>query len=596
MKKILIYTRNGSETERQIHQEPDLLITTREVTNFEDLKQKLNEAARYDYICFNINNARYNDFYFYVLINELIAYNANVATYDSYYKEEYCFKTTLHRAYSPNFYSPTILSEQQKIARLLNENNLIELHLFESNYFVNKIKKEDSLAAFLLACYEDQESRILNLPGGMLTISRPKEINCASKLDAIDNIYNQNSSSTVARSFCLMNYIEIFLDSKLSETQEILKIRINNILKSNIIANNNILKIVKKDFCSLGRMDKVYECQNKKYRDLKKISELVDISSFAFIIAYAKLKFVLAKNENIINEVVLDDILSFSNIPFEQLPDFYNEAIRWFLNGQTFSEFQKYPARKRFLLLSLCRVADASIDNSLMDKCQIENLEDFPCNFALRNDSDFISKNTARQFSSFLEKERMDHEVFDQYLSEKSIAIIGNGPSQLGKKTGEEIDKHEIVVRFNNYEIDGYEDDYGEKCDIWAISMALNTVYRRSEIAYYKFILVVVTSNWLQPSRINILRSMQMAGIKVILINAWPSIVNTNIRLPSTGLIVLDYFYGKGQKENIHLFGFDLNQENGVCHYFSNDPSTGKKLVFHKWDNEKVYIKKLTEK
>ena len=48
-----------------------------------------------------------------------------------------------------------------------------------------------------------------------------------------------------------------------------------------------------------------------------------------------------------------------------------------------------------------------------------------------------------------------------------SIAVVGNGPCQIGKKTGEEIDAHEYVYRFNNFKIEGYEEDYGSKTTHW---------------------------------------------------------------------------------------------------------------------------------
>ena len=37
---------------------------------------------------------------------------------------------------------------------------------------------------------------------------------------------------------------------------------------------------------------------------------------------------------------------------------------------------------------------------------------------------------------------------------------------------GREIDKFDIVVRFNNYPISGYEEHIGKKTDIWCLSDA----------------------------------------------------------------------------------------------------------------------------
>ena len=67
-----------------------------------------------------------------------------------------------------------------------------------------------------------------------------------------------------------------------------------------------------------------------------------------------------------------------------------------------------------------------------------------------------------------LRKHRADNFLKD-IVNGKSIAIVGNGPQQIGKNTGNEIDSADIVIRFNEFEITGYEKDYGEKVDIWFV-------------------------------------------------------------------------------------------------------------------------------
>ena len=43
------------------------------------------------------------------------------------------------------------------------------------------------------------------------------------------------------------------------------------------------------------------------------------------------------------------------------------------------------------------------------------------------------------------------------------IAIVGNSPILLEKEYGNEIDSHDIVIRFNNYKTEGYEKHCGSK-------------------------------------------------------------------------------------------------------------------------------------
>lgn len=52
-------------------------------------------------------------------------------------------------------------------------------------------------------------------------------------------------------------------------------------------------------------------------------------------------------------------------------------------------------------------------------------------------------------------------------LEGKSIAVVGNGPSEVGKGLGAEIDAHDVVIRINNYVTAGYEKDYGRRIDVW---------------------------------------------------------------------------------------------------------------------------------
>ena len=55
----------------------------------------------------------------------------------------------------------------------------------------------------------------------------------------------------------------------------------------------------------------------------------------------------------------------------------------------------------------------------------------------------------------------------DKFLSGKTIAVVGNGPGEIGKGLGMEIDGHDVVIRFNNYQTKGFENDYGSRTDVW---------------------------------------------------------------------------------------------------------------------------------
>lgn len=56
---------------------------------------------------------------------------------------------------------------------------------------------------------------------------------------------------------------------------------------------------------------------------------------------------------------------------------------------------------------------------------------------------------------------------FEDFIKGKRVAIVGNGPQEIGKGRGKEIDSYDIIVRFNNFNLDGFEEDYGSKTDVW---------------------------------------------------------------------------------------------------------------------------------
>ncbi|MDR1359788.1 MAG: glycosyltransferase family 29 protein, partial [Deltaproteobacteria bacterium] len=62
--------------------------------------------------------------------------------------------------------------------------------------------------------------------------------------------------------------------------------------------------------------------------------------------------------------------------------------------------------------------------------------------------------------------------LFPGLVRQKSIAVVGSGPFELGRGKGEEIDAHDIVIRFNLAETKGHEVDYGSRTDIWAVNAA----------------------------------------------------------------------------------------------------------------------------
>lgn len=86
-------------------------------------------------------------------------------------------------------------------------------------------------------------------------------------------------------------------------------------------------------------------------------------------------------------------------------------------------------------------------------------------NFAYQNGMKEFSLQRA-VFNEIINTTKED--LFSQKIQGRTVALIGNGPQELGRNQKKVIDSHEIVIRMNAYDLTpGYVKDYGEKCDIW---------------------------------------------------------------------------------------------------------------------------------
>lgn len=199
-------------------------------------------------------------------------------------------------------------------------------------------------------------------------------------------------------------------------------------------------------------------------------------------------------------------------------------------------------------------------------------------------------------------EENRKNNVLAKLLENKTIAIVGNGPSEIGKSNGKEIDSHDIVIRFNNYRTDGFETDYGSKTDIWARGSGGNDVIDRKQ----KYQLVTWEadySHWRVLYDYLDIMYRQVKGGQLIYnfdYDCHLSLRNASgIDFPTTGLVLIWDIYQKlGSLDNVDFYGFSFCQDmpdRYATHYF-NDRTKEEAIMrseVHRIDKEAEFLKRL---
>lgn len=197
--------------------------------------------------------------------------------------------------------------------------------------------------------------------------------------------------------------------------------------------------------------------------------------------------------------------------------------------------------------------------------------------------------------------ESIENKIFENAIKGKSIAVVGNGPQELGKGKGYEIDSHDIVIRFNNFNTNGFEKDYGSKTDIFIrnASIELKDVDRQFnkicvwEPDFYHFIIpqyildrlyADIFKNKFQTTYLN----YEMHNIPKI-----ESDIKTNL---TSGTLII-YFLFKINKISINdIYGFSFiknDYDSNSYHYYPDKLDYGDASKWHEINNEILFLRKL---
>lgn len=231
--------------------------------------------------------------------------------------------------------------------------------------------------------------------------------------------------------------------------------------------------------------------------------------------------------------------------------------------------------------LVLCSDIEDALKELKQYKETYPNLKDierflFVANFACKSG---ISNNIIEKASDVYEEleRNTNSDIFKQLINGKSVAVVGNGPSEVGKGSGAEIDSHDIVIRFNNYHTKGFEADYGSKTTIHIKGLAPDILHGIDDdgVQLINYTLDPTKSMLLDgylESMIEESKKYKIAYFKEeVMQNA---IKNSTVAFPTAGFTTLMYLFTNKEQENIKdigCYGFSYKQtaiDNKSSHYF----------------------------
>ena len=192
---------------------------------------------------------------------------------------------------------------------------------------------------------------------------------------------------------------------------------------------------------------------------------------------------------------------------------------------------------------------------------------------------------------------------FENLIRGKTVAVVGNGPQEIGKGKGKEIDSHDIVIRFNNFNLDGFEEDYGSKTDIWCKNGSIYLDGEKRHINNMLFWLADIEHYILLKDHIidNLYNDLFDSNIPVAFLNTKTRVSHKkeiDVHYLTSGGLILNYIYQIKKRynelftyNNIYAFSFLNNDFNISNYHFYSDNLVVDFELFKNWHNINLEIK-----
>lgn len=173
-------------------------------------------------------------------------------------------------------------------------------------------------------------------------------------------------------------------------------------------------------------------------------------------------------------------------------------------------------------------------------------------------------------------KRNENEQKVEKYFQNKTIAIVGNSGCELGKNRKNEIDSHNVVIRFNNYP-SGYEKDYGQKTSVW-VRCSADEINDLRDLSQYDMVIWGYFDLENKPLKFNHLdilyRDLKLYPSKINYIPKRYDLLTKNKLgvIPTMGAIMLCMINDiQKNLKNVDVYGFSfLSDKKDSSHYYDD--------------------------
>lgn len=190
--------------------------------------------------------------------------------------------------------------------------------------------------------------------------------------------------------------------------------------------------------------------------------------------------------------------------------------------------------------------------------------------------------------------EAQERGLFAERLRGKRIAVVGNGPQEVGRGNGEKIDACDVVIRFNDFSgTPEFRKDYGSKTDIWVRSLWVDA-RNRSRLSD----VVVGDALHSEYPNLKILREVEEMNperVYAIPAEVYYRVHAAGINHPTNGTLMLAWI--KEVRPDFSAddcYGFSFKAETApkaLTHYY--DSPDLQKGTAHNLDKERAFLRGL---